>query len=137
MLNADVAVDVPASGPAGQITIDAGNGTLRMRNKDQWVDFPYQTLRLSSRLNPKRIDTELDFRGDRLGQLQVITQIDPIPDSKPITGSFRLAGLDLSIARPFVPMVDTLKGQLNGSGQISGSLMAPRSTVTLPSVVAK
>nr|WP_199868827.1 translocation/assembly module TamB domain-containing protein [Pseudomonas sp. CFBP 13719] len=126
MLNADVAVDVPASGPAGEITVDAGNGTLRVRNDQQWVDFPYQTLRLTSRLNPKRIDTELNFRGDRLGQLQVIAQIDPIPDSKPVTGSFRLAGLDLSIARPFVPMVETLKGQLDGSGQITGSLMAPQ-----------
>ncbi len=126
MLNADVAVDVPASGPAGEITVDAGNGTLRVRNDQQWVDFPYQTLRLTSRLNPKRIDTELNFRGDRLGQLQVIAQIDPIPDNKPVTGSFRLAGLDLSIARPFVPMVETLKGQLDGSGQITGSLMAPQ-----------
>lgn len=126
MLNADVAVDVPASGPAGEITVDAGNGTLRVRNDQQWVDFPYQTLRLTSRLNPKRIDTELNFRGDRLGQLQVIAQIDPIPDSKPVTGSFRLTGLDLSIARPFVPMVETLKGQLDGSGQITGSLMAPQ-----------
>lgn len=126
MLNADVAVDVPASGPAGEVMIDAGNGTLRVRNKDQWVDFPYQTLRLTSRLNPKRIDTELNFRGDRLGQLQVITQIDPIAQSKPISGSFRLSGLDLSIARPFVPMVETLKGQLDGSGQIAGSLVAPQ-----------
>ncbi len=126
MLNADVAVDVPASGPAGEITVDAGNGTLRVRNDQQWVDFPYETLRLTSRLNPKRIDTELNFRGDRLGQLQVIAQIDPIPDNKPVTGSFRLAGLDLSIARPFVPMVETLKGQLDGSGQITGSLMAPQ-----------
>lgn len=126
MLNADVAVDVPASGPVGEVMIDAGNGTLRVRNKDQWVDFPYQTLRLTSRLNPKRIDTELNFRGDRLGQLQVITQIDPIAQSKPISGSFRLSGLDLSIARPFVPMVETLKGQLDGSGQIAGSLVAPQ-----------
>jgi translocation and assembly module TamB len=77
-------------------------------------------------LNPKRIDTELNFRGDRLGQLQVITQIDPIAQSKPISGSFRLSGLDLSIARPFVPMVETLKGQLDGSGQIAGSLVAPQ-----------
>lgn len=126
MLNADVAVDIPASGPAGEVMIDAGNGTLRVRNKEQWVDFPYQTLRLTSRLNPKRIDTELNFRGDRLGQLQVITQIDPIAQSKPISGSFRLSGLDLSIARPFVPMVETLKGQLDGSGQIAGSLVAPQ-----------
>ncbi len=30
---------------------------LRMREKDQWLDFPYQTLKLASIFTPKRIDT--------------------------------------------------------------------------------
>ncbi len=126
LLNADVSVDIPAAGPSGQVVIDAGNGTLRARSNDQWVDFPYQTLRLTSKLTPSRIDTELDFRGNRLGELQVSTQINPLPANKPITGSFRLNGLDLSVARPFAPMVETLAGRLDGSGQISGGLLAPQ-----------
>ncbi|MCX7079584.1 MAG: translocation/assembly module TamB, partial [Pseudomonas sp.] len=43
-LNADVQLDLPASGPKGQIMVDASGGMLRMREKDQWLDFPYQTL---------------------------------------------------------------------------------------------
>ena len=129
-LNADLQLDLPASGPNGRILVDASGGTLRIRDKEgdkaQWLDFPYQTLTLNSRLTPKRIDTDLNFAGARLGELMLQAQINPIPASKPISGSFRLTGLDLSVARPFVPMVETLTGHLNGSGTLSGGLLAPQ-----------
>lgn len=125
MLNADVQLDLPASGPNGLISLDAGGGTLRMRDKDQWLDFPYQTLKLTSKLAPKRIDSELVFVGNKLGELNVQAQINPLAKNKPLTGSFRLNGLDLSVARPFVPMVEKIGGRLNGSGTIAGTLMAP------------
>ncbi|ROM94509.1 translocation/assembly module TamB domain-containing protein [Pseudomonas brassicacearum] len=125
-LNADVQLDLPASGPKGQIMVDASGGTLRMKEKDQWLDFPYQTLKLTSTLNPKRIDTQLDFVGGKLGELMVQAQINPLPKNKPLSGSFRLSGLDLSVARPFVPMVEKLTGRLNGSGSLSGGLLAPQ-----------
>ncbi|WP_460318405.1 translocation/assembly module TamB domain-containing protein [Pseudomonas ogarae] len=129
-LNADLQLDLPASGPNGRVLVDASGGTLRIRDKEgdkaQWLDFPYQTLTLNSRLTPKRIDTDLNFVGARLGELMLQAQINPIPASKPISGSFRLTGLDLSVARPFVPMVETLTGHLNGSGTLSGALLAPQ-----------
>ncbi len=68
-LNADLQLDLPASGPNGVISIDASGGTLRMSEKDQWLDFPYQTLKLTSKLTPKRIDTDLNFVGGKLGEL--------------------------------------------------------------------
>ncbi|WLG66312.1 translocation/assembly module TamB domain-containing protein [Pseudomonas brassicacearum] len=129
-LNANLQLDLPASGPNGRILVDASGGTLRIRDKEgdkaQWLDFPYQTLTLNSRLTPKRIDTDLNFVGARLGELMLQAQINPIPASKPVSGSFRLTGLDLSVARPFVPMVETLTGHLNGSGTLSGGLLAPQ-----------
>ena len=129
-LNADLQLDLPASGPNGRILVDASGGTLRIRDKEgdkaQWLDFRYQTLTLNSRLTPKRIDTDLNFVGARLGELMLQAQINPIPASKPVSGSFRLTGLDLSVARPFVPMVETLTGHLNGSGTLSGGLLAPQ-----------
>lgn len=124
-LNADLQLDLPASGPNGVVSIDASGGTLRMRDKQQWLDFPYQTLRLTSKLTPKRVDTELNFVGGKLGELLVQAQLNPLPKNKPLSGSFRLSGLDLSVARPFVPMVEKLTGRLNGSGTISGGLLAP------------
>ncbi|UWF47307.1 translocation/assembly module TamB [Pseudomonas sp. N3-W] len=125
-LNADLQLDLPASGPNGQIMVDASGGTLRMKEKDQWLDFPYQALTLTSKLTPKRIDTSLNFVGGKLGELMVQAQINPLAKNKPISGSFRLNGLDLSVARPFVPMVEKLTGRLNGSGTIAGGLLAPQ-----------
>ena len=124
-LNADLSLDLPASGPKGQVVVDASGGTLRIKDKGQWLDFPYQTLRLTSKLTPSRVDTRFDFNGGKLGQLMLNARINPLPKSKPVTGDFRLSGLDVSVIRPFVPMVETLTGQLNGTGTISGGLLAP------------
>lgn len=125
-LNADVQLDVPASGPNGQIMINASGGTLRVKDKTQWHDFPYQNLQLTSRMTPKAIDSRLEFRGDQLGTLVVNARIDPLAKDKTLNGDFSLAGLDLSIARPFVPMVQRLTGRLDGSGRLSGSLLTPQ-----------
>ncbi|WP_057430334.1 translocation/assembly module TamB domain-containing protein [Pseudomonas syringae group genomosp. 3] len=124
-LNADVQLDIPAAGPSGQISIDAGGGILRVRNNDQWLDFPYQTLKLASTLTPKRIDSRLDFEGGKLGRLLLNAQIDPLAKNKTLAGDFNLSGLDISVARPFAPMVQKLSGRLNGNGRLSGSLLAP------------
>ncbi|WP_349974245.1 translocation/assembly module TamB domain-containing protein [Pseudomonas sp. WHRI 8519] len=126
LLNADVNLDIPASGPKGTVRVDASGGTLRVRDNGRWIDFPYQALRLDSTLAPRRIDTQLNFRGERLGELRLNARLDPLGKDKPLSGDFRLAGLDLSVARPFVPMVERLAGQLNGSGQLSGTLLAPK-----------
>lgn len=125
-LDGDIQLDLPASGPNGSVLVNAGNGTLRIKEQDEWVDFPYQRLQLESRLTPRRIDTSLQFQGEKLGSLEALVQLDPRPRNKPMNGTFRLDGLDISVARPFAPMVETLKGHLNGSGQISGGLLAPR-----------
>lgn len=131
LLNADINLDIPAGGPKGTLRVDAGDGTLRIRDNGHWVDFPYQVLRLDSTLAPRRVDTRLDFRGQRLGELSLVTRLDPLGKDKPLSGDFRLAGLDLSIARPFVPMVERLAGQLNGSGRLSGTLLSPQVTGNL------
>ena len=124
-LNADLLLDLPASGPKGQVVVDASGGTLRIKDKGQWLNFPYQTFKLTSNLTPDRVDTRFDFDGGKLGQLMLSARINPLPKNKPITGEFRLSGLDVSVARPFVPMVEKLTGQLNGSGTIAGGLLAP------------
>ena len=124
-LTADVSLHLPASGPKGQVVVDASGGTLRIKDKGQWLDFPYQALRLTSNLTPSRVETRFDFNGGKLGQLMLNARINPLPKSKPVTGDFRLSGLDVSVLRPFVPMVETLAGQLNGTGTIAGGLLAP------------
>ena len=124
-LNADLILDLPASGPKGQIVVDASGGTLLFKDKGQWVDFPYQAFKLTSNLTPNRVESRLDFDGGKLGQLMLLARINPLLKSKPISGEFRLTGLDVSMIRPFAPMVEKLTGQLNGSGSISGALLSP------------
>lgn len=125
-LNADVQLDLPASGPKGRVTVDASGGTLRISDNGQWLDFPYQALRLDSNLTPRRVDAQVRFQGGKLGDLQLDAQIDPLAKDKPLSGSFSLQGLDLSVARPFVPMVERLNGHLQGNGRLGGSLLAPQ-----------
>lgn len=125
-VNADLSVDLPSAGPSGTIRVDAGPGTLRMRDGDQWLDFPYQTLSLNSELAPDRVDGRLRFEGGNLGDLDVRLQVDPSSETKPISGDFRLSNFDLSVIRPFVAQVDRLDGQLNGNGRLSGTLEQPQ-----------
>ncbi|MBA1263368.1 translocation/assembly module TamB domain-containing protein [Stutzerimonas stutzeri] len=124
-VNADISLDLPAAGPSGNIRVDAGPGTLELRDGEQWLEFPYATLALTSELSPRSIDSHLRFEGGELGALELRLAIDPASEAKDIEGDFRLSALDLSVARPFVTVVDRLEGQLNGSGQLSGSLQQP------------
>ncbi|MFL9812980.1 translocation/assembly module TamB [Stutzerimonas sp. VN223-3] len=125
-VNADLSLDLPSTGPSGTIRVDAGPGTLRMRDGERWLEFPYATLALNSELTPQRIDSRLRFEGGELGELDVRLQVDPSTDAKAISGSFRLSDFDLSVARPFVAQVERLEGQLNGNGELSGSLQQPQ-----------
>ncbi|WP_079202170.1 translocation/assembly module TamB domain-containing protein [Pseudomonas sp. CC6-YY-74] len=125
-LNAEVQLDMPAAGPSGQVVLDAGSGTWRIRDRGQWLDFAYDSLRLESQLRAQQIDTRLNLRGPKIGELSLQARLDPRPASKPLTGDFRLTGLDLALARPFLPMVEHLAGRLDGSGSLSGSLLAPQ-----------
>lgn len=126
LLNAEVQLDLPAAGPSGRVLLDAGSGTWRIRDQGQWLDFAYDSLRLESQLRPQQIDTRLDLRGPKIGELLLQARLDPRPATKPLSGEFRLSALDLALARPFVPMVERLAGRLDGSGSLSGSLLAPQ-----------
>lgn len=125
-INADLAVDMPSAGPSGTVRVDAGPGTLRIRDGEQWLAFPYATLVLTSDLAPQQVDSRLRFEGGELGELDVRFQIDPSTEAKAISGDFRLSNVDLSVARPFVTQVDRLEGQLNGNGRLSGTLAEPQ-----------
>nr|WP_276584024.1 translocation/assembly module TamB domain-containing protein [Pseudomonas sp. RIT-PI-AD] len=125
MLDAELEVALPAGGPQGHVTLDAGKGALRLKEPQGWVDFSYDSLKLDTRLQPQRVDSLLSLDGPRLGQLQVEAHLDPRPASKPLSGQFRLSGLDLAVARPFIAKVETLEGRLDGSGSLGGTLLAP------------
>ncbi|WP_043237264.1 translocation/assembly module TamB domain-containing protein [Stutzerimonas azotifigens] len=125
-LNADLDLQLPAAGPSGKVSVDAGPGTLRMREADHWIDFPYATLALDADLAPDQVNADLAFEGGELGELAVSARIDPRGEAKPLEGTFRLSGLNLAVARPFAPQVERLEGALDGSGRLTGTLTEPQ-----------
>ncbi|VXD01325.1 Translocation and assembly module TamB [Pseudomonas sp. 8Z] len=127
-LNGQLKVELPDSGPNGRIRLDAGVGTLRIRQveRDEWLDFPYEALSLEALLQPQHVDTRLNLRSASLGELALDARIDPRPASKSLTGEFHLSGFDLAVLRPFVPMAERLQGRLLGSGKLGGHLLAPQ-----------
>ncbi|THG86299.1 translocation/assembly module TamB [Pseudomonas sp. A-1] len=124
-VNGDLRLDLPAGGPDGELRLDAGSGQLRIRERGQWLEIPYRQLLLTSRLRPQRIDSRLLLSGPTLGALELEARIDPRPQDKPLSGSFRLEGLDLALARPFARQVERIEGRIDGGGRLSGSLLAP------------
>jgi translocation and assembly module TamB len=125
-LNADLKLDLPASGPNGRIVVDAGRGVWKVREADSWVDFTYENLTLNAQLKPQQVEAKVELKGPEIGQMLLQFQMDPRSNSKPIRGSFDLKGLQLAMVRPFVPMVERVTGQLNGSGSVSGTLLTPQ-----------
>lgn len=124
-LNAKVNLDLPTSGPTGQIQVDANEGRLRWREGKIWHDIAYQSIHLEGRLTPRQAEILADIQAGPLGQLNLQAQIDPRKTSKPIVGSFSLQKLNLGVAKAFIPQIDQLEGQLNGSGRITGTLDKP------------
>ena len=124
--NADVQLDLGEAGPRGSLNVDLSNGALHVRQGAQVLDMPYDTLRLTSTLAPRRVVSDLSFEGRALGRLQLRAIVDPLGAGKPLSGNFALEGLDLRLLRPLVEQAQEIAGQLRGSGQLSGTLMAPR-----------
>lgn len=130
-LNADLAFARPDSGPVGGLRIDAGPGTLRVREADRWIDFPYETLALDAELTPDEASGQLQFDGGALGSMFVQASVDPRGAIKPLRGEFRLTDLALEAARPFLPQVEQLDGHIEGAGVLTGTLAAPQIEGTL------
>ena len=124
-LDAELRLQLPAAGPRGSLRVDAGNGVLRSRDGQQWLELAYQRLSLESSLAPQKIDTRLQFFATELGEMDLQVAFDPRTAERPLQGQFRLVDMQLGIARPFLPMLDRLEGRLDGSGSIAGVLLAP------------
>jgi len=79
--------------------------TARLLNETQIAMVSGLARLLSTQLELSELErqTELACRME-LKALQA--QINPLAKNKPITGTFSLTGLDLTVARPFVPMVE-------------------------------
>ncbi|WP_263262018.1 translocation/assembly module TamB domain-containing protein [Pseudomonas sp. RIT-PI-S] len=124
--SADVQLDLGGVGTRGALSLDVSNGTLSLRQGEQQVRFPYGTLRVASKVEPRQVNTEVTFDGRGLGQLHLQASIDPFGPQKPLSGNFRLDGLDVALLRPLIEQAERVAGHLQGNGQLGGTLLDPR-----------
>lgn len=126
LLNGTVQLAISDQGPRGNISLDAGQGQLRVRHEQQWEVFAWQTLQLKSELTAKAIQSKLQLTGAESGHLELRANLDPRTQDHKLSGQFLIEQVDLSVLRPFISQVAVLEGQLAGRGSLSGTLLAPR-----------
>lgn len=125
-LNADAEFSQPAGQPpTAEATISSLDGTVSVTGRDQTVAFPYSRLQLSTQLDPEQARSELVLQSEALGQLNVQADIQDPAGEQRLTGQYQLDGFKLDFIRPFLPNVEVVHGQLNGTGNLSGTLTAP------------
>ena len=126
-LDGDVDLRLRAAGPEGEVRLQAGQGSVKLRDASgQWQTFNYSSLNVTSALLPQRIDTQLQLNSADLGRLDVQAQLDPRDPRRALTGSFQLQGLNLAVGKAFVEGIEHFAGKINGSGQLGGTLLEPR-----------
>ncbi|MGQ7846309.1 autotransporter assembly complex protein TamB [Granulosicoccus sp. 3-233] len=114
-------------GFAADISTRVIDGGARVSDADDNpVTFTYDTLNLDAEVNPESVSARLDLSSKDLGQANIALQLDPAGDAKPINGTVSLDGLDIRIAKAFLPDFDDISGSISLNGEVSGQLTDPR-----------
>ncbi|WP_022962591.1 translocation/assembly module TamB domain-containing protein [Halopseudomonas pelagia] len=129
ILNADIEFTQAVGGePVARVDISSLNGVINVRNLDQTLAFPYESLQLNTLLEAGQANTRLLLASEGLGRLDVQARIDDPAGERNLTGEYRIEQLKLDILRPFLTQVEELRGEVGGRGSLSGTLAEPRVT---------
>ncbi|WP_157736174.1 translocation/assembly module TamB domain-containing protein [Granulosicoccus antarcticus] len=93
---------------------------------DHPVTFSYEELTLNTRMNPESVEADIALKSKNLGQADISLMLDPAGEEKPIKGTLALNGLDISVAKAFLPDFDEVSGTISLNGDLSGILTDPR-----------
>src|SRR5690606_23269225 len=96
LLNADLDLSFGGPGPEGQLSVDAGSGSLEVLALDGWKNLDYERLSVSLALQPDQADLKLELKGSHLGAFHADLQIDPMAADKTVNGRFSLKELNLA-----------------------------------------
>lgn len=122
-LNADIAfAQRSGQAPVAQIDIRSENGVITLQNPEQTLDFAYDEISLKGDLLAGRAETRIRVLSEGIGELLVDAEITDPAGAQTLSGSYQVSGIKLDILRPFLPQVESLRGELNGSGQLAGTL---------------
>lgn len=126
LLNAEIEFNQAVGGePVARVDISSLNGVVNVTNPEQTLAFPYQSLQLNTLLEEGQANSRLLLAGDGLGTLDAQARIDDPTGARALSGQYRIEGLKLNILRPFLPQVKELRGEVNGSGELNGTISEP------------
>ena len=126
LLNAQVEFNQAVGGePLARVDVSSVNGVVNVTNPEQTLAFPYESLQLNTLLEEGQANTRLLLASEGLGTLDAQARIDDPAGERALTGQYRIEGLKLDFLRPFLTQVEELHGEVNGRGDISGTLVEP------------
>ncbi|EKE69244.1 translocation/assembly module TamB domain-containing protein [Gallaecimonas xiamenensis] len=85
----------------------------------------YQSLSLDANMKDALLTARLAFDSQQLGQLALDARVEDPQQQRRLAGDLRLKGLKLDWLAPLLPEVHSLSGEVNGEGQLAGSLNQP------------
>ncbi|WP_115717994.1 autotransporter assembly complex protein TamB [Gallaecimonas mangrovi] len=88
-------------------------------------DVGYQALTLSAQLDDKALTSNLNFRSDALGTLNLDAKVTDPQQSRTLSGNLAIKHFTLGWLAPLIPEVYSLTGEINGEGRLAGSLNQP------------
>lgn len=125
-LDADLAFRQSVGGePVVSLNLTSAEGMVAITEAEQTMAFPYDLLQINTDMEAGIARSRIQLASDGFGTLDIRANIDDPGTRQSLTGDYRIEGLKLNILRPFVPQVDTLRGELNGEGRLAGTLREP------------
>jgi len=89
------------------------------------IEFGYDSIALDADVTPDDAKADIKLSSESLGNAALSVQLDPSDADSAIEGTVDLQGLQLSIAKAFLPDFDEVSGTLGAKGDLGGSLSAP------------
>lgn len=113
--------------PRLQLQASSGGGQLLLSQEDApALELPYQRLAVDFGLQEGQLRSELQLDSEQLGQARVVLSSQLGGETRPLSGEVRIDGLQLALAKPFLPQLQAVAGVVDLRGEISGTLAAPR-----------
>src|SRR5690606_28455063 len=85
----------------------------------------FETLALDARMADHKTQGQLRLVSEQLGQGEAEFELMTEPEA-PLRASWNLQGLELALARPFLPQLSELGGRLGLEGEVTGTLAEPQ-----------
>lgn len=125
-LNADIDYEqAVGEDPVVNLNVRSAGGMAAITEADQTLAFPYDLLEINTQMQAGTARTRIRLASEGFGTLDVRADIEDPAGSQTLSGEYDIQGLKLNILRPFLPQVDTLRGELSGEGAIAGTLREP------------